>query len=385
MNLEDFCAYFKPIIESQSRVFFSVFQRICEVEEVSFKKVLSKDKEKFRSIKKQYQLHTPDDDFVFRKTYIVNLKKGVNLTEFNLESVKSSSMLVILLFKDILFKLNKKIFLCKTLSGYSFYFVLTNSEITGQSNRIEVNHFVYDEYKICEILFFQILPRYPCFYTLLTKKQTPLFIHFFERTLRHTFLFSKFLDPILVDTFYMVNSNDFKISRPLEIPENLEDELLISYAEKSKQRFAQMITFIMNMYKHFPMNLVLRTEIIRSYIKFFLEAMSSLLKALEQLKQIKEENLSDPKNDPGSFELEQQVCDSLKVLRNVSLSLFMTSKLINWYRFLEQFDIIDLFVNFYEYLTIKLNASNLFKKEQVLKFLNIPVFVRRNEVSVFCI
>lgn len=247
-----------------------------------------------------------------------------------------------------------------------------------RNNRIEVNHFVFDEFKISEILFFQLLPRYPFFYSLLSKKQTPLFIHFFERSLKHTFLFSKFLDPVLIDSFFLVQPKDFKVDRPLEIPSDIKDAFLQNLAEKSQTRFSQMIDLLFRIYPYFPMNLVLRTEMLRSYIRFFLEHMNHLLQLLSKMKSSRK---SSPENT-SSFEDEEKIFEHIRVLRNVSLSLFMTIKLINWYNFLEKYDFIDLFVFFYEYLALKLSESKVFKKELVLKFLSLPVLVRRNEVKL---
>ena len=115
--MEDFCAYFKPVIETRPRLFLKVFKRICEVEEISFKKLLTKDKDKFEQIKQKFDLKTPNNDFVFRKIWVVKLVAGVQLDQYNIDPLKSASTLVLVLYKDIMFKLNKKAYLCKTLSG----------------------------------------------------------------------------------------------------------------------------------------------------------------------------------------------------------------------------------------------------------------------------
>lgn len=93
-----------------------VFKRVCQVGWISFKKVLTSDLEKFQAQTAKFGLKMPKNDFVFRQFSVVQLKDETKLGEFDMDALKSSSVLVLLLFKDILFKLNKKSFLCKTLS-----------------------------------------------------------------------------------------------------------------------------------------------------------------------------------------------------------------------------------------------------------------------------
>lgn len=116
IQLEDFCAYFKPVIETRPKLFLRVFKRLCKVEQISFKKTLTSDPERFRAQAAQFGLKAPKDDFVFRRFSVVHLRDEVRLGEYDLEPLKSPSVLILLLFKDILFKLNKKSYLCKTLS-----------------------------------------------------------------------------------------------------------------------------------------------------------------------------------------------------------------------------------------------------------------------------
>jgi hypothetical protein len=368
IHLEDFCAYFKPIIETRPKMFLRVFEKICRVGEISFKKILTADKEKYELLRKNLKFTAPNDDFVFRKSQVVELKDGVKLDTHDMEGLKSQSMLIMLLFKDILFKLNKKSYLCKTLS----------KENSGQSSKIKSNNFIFDEYKISEILFLQILPRYPCFYTLFTKKQKPVFIHFFEKSLKHTFLFSKFLDPILIDSYFMIKADDFDVSRPLAISSKSSNEEFQEMIKKSKTVYGKMIDNLICLYTAMPMNLILRLEIIRVYINFYFENAEQLMNILDSLNP----NLSkiEIQQKEGTLEIEQKVYDCLKNIRNTSLSLFMTSKLINWFNFLEKYKIIDLFIDYFEFLAVKLTEGNFFKKDLVLKFLNFPVFARRAEV-----
>ena len=229
----------------------------------------------------------------------------------------------------------------------------------------------------------QILPRYPCFYTLLTKKQTPIFIHFFEKTLKHTFLFSKFLDPILIDSYFLVKKTNFNIIRPFSElilhPNNELQEL----AQDSHQLYTKMTKILDSLYETFPMTLVLRIEMLRLYMKTFFKAADQLLFLLDELDGISREYCRKPKLVKGSLELEVEVYEILNHLRNTSLSLFMTTKLINWYEFLDRHGFISLFVNCFEFLSIKMSEKNFFKKDLILKFLNFPVYARRTEVNIF--
>ena len=115
IELEDFCAYFKPLMENKPKIFDKVFTNLCEVGDISFKKILSTDKEKFKSLIEKYKIQAPLDDFIFRKIKLVRLKDKINPAKHNIETLKSSSLLVLLLLKDILFKVNKKSCLAKSL------------------------------------------------------------------------------------------------------------------------------------------------------------------------------------------------------------------------------------------------------------------------------
>ena len=65
----------------------------------------------------KYGIKGPKTDFVFRKTRVIRLKKKTEIGRHSLESLKSSSLLVLLLFKDILFKINQKAAMAKLLCG----------------------------------------------------------------------------------------------------------------------------------------------------------------------------------------------------------------------------------------------------------------------------
>ena len=229
----------------------------------------------------------------------------------------------------------------------------------------------------------QVLPRYPCFYSLLTKKQTPIFIHFFEKTLKHTFLFSKFIDPILIVSYYSVDPKDFNFSREFSLKITHQDPKLNEIYNSSKEIFKSVISSIIKVYPITPINFIQKVEILRV-------CCTSVIIQIEKLLFIINSLLSHQKNEArneyelehklGTLELEQNVWDCLRVLRNVSLSLFMTAKLENWYEFLIEFGFAEIFTDCFEYVAVILSKKNFFKKDFVLKFLSFPVFQRRSEV-----
>ena len=105
-------------MENQSKIFDQAIENICEIGTIEFKKELTKNKEKLQEIAKKHKLNFPIDDFVFRKTKTIRLKKGINPGKHNLENISSSSKIVLLLFKNILFKLNKKTVTAKIITRY---------------------------------------------------------------------------------------------------------------------------------------------------------------------------------------------------------------------------------------------------------------------------
>lgn len=244
-----------------------------------------------------------------------------------------------------------------------------------------MNHFVFDEFKVAEVLFLQLLPRFPLFYALLTKKQTLFFAHFFEKILRHTFLFSKFLDPILTDSFFLVSAAKLHFSRPLQLGPSPRHSGLHDLMLKSQQIFGQMTGLISDSHRFLPMNLVLRAEMLRVYIRFFFENSEALLKLLQLLRRASQTR-GEWSDEAGSLELERRVFDCLRQLRNVSLSLFTGSKLVSWFEFLDKFGFVDFFIDCFELLATKLAEQRHFKHELVLKFLSFPSFARRAEVSL---
>lgn len=248
-----------------------------------------------------------------------------------------------------------------------------------EASRIQVNHFIFDEFKVAEMLFLQVLPRYPVFYGLPTKKKTLFFVNFVERILKHTFLFSRFLDPILIDSFFLVSAQKFHFLRPLKLGRSFKREALREMGHKSEEVFAKMVALLDKGHRFIPMNLVLRVEILRVYIRFYFENMEQLLQIMDKLRmtgQPKKENA----DEAGTLELEQKVFDHLRHLRNLSLSLFMTSKLVSWFDFLDKFEFVDLFIDYFEFLALEMSEQNFFKHELVLKFLSFPLFARRAEV-----
>lgn len=115
MEYEDFCIFFKPLIDDRPILFSKAVSSLCEIGELQYKKIISKNKKKYVEIMKKYNIKGPNNDFIFRKVKVIKLKKKVEVGRHSLESLKSGSLLVLLLFKDILFKMNQKAAFAKLL------------------------------------------------------------------------------------------------------------------------------------------------------------------------------------------------------------------------------------------------------------------------------
>jgi hypothetical protein len=116
INLEDFCAFFKPLMENKPKIFEKALENLCEIGTIQYKKKLSNDKNKFIEITSKLNIQTPKEDFIFRCIKTIKLKKCVNPVSHNLDTITSSSKLVLLIFKDILFKMNKQTMTAKVLT-----------------------------------------------------------------------------------------------------------------------------------------------------------------------------------------------------------------------------------------------------------------------------
>jgi hypothetical protein len=82
----------------------------------------------------------------------------------------------------------------------------------------------------------------------------------------------------------------------------------------------------------------------------------------------------------GSIEFEIELWSSLKILQNISISIFMICKLKNFFKFFIDFGFADIVTDCFEFLALELSKNHHFKKEFILKLLNFSVFQRRSEI-----
>lgn len=233
------------------------------------------------------------------------------------------------------------------------------------------------------MLFFQIFPRYPCFYSFMPKNNTPIFIYFLERSFKHSFLFSKFIDPILFDTFYTVDPKNFNFEKEFQAEIISTDNKLADLHNTCKEKFKSAQSHFLKLYTYLPINLIQKFEMINVYCKNIFNHIDKIIQMFEQ-NSPKNNNPSTIKSEnmllKGSIEFETELWNSLKILHNISISIFMICKLKNFFKFFIDFGFADIVTDCFEFLALELSKNHHFKKEFILKLLNFSVFQRRSEI-----
>lgn len=244
-------------------------------------------------------------------------------------------------------------------------------------------NYIFDDFKISEILFYQILPRYPCFYSLRHPSGQSMLAHLFSRSLSHSILYAKFLDPILIDSYFSVSPTNLHFTKTLnfEFPEKFLD--IEGIAKKAERSYQQMVYQATETFPYTPITLIQRIEVLRVLFKQALESYYHIRVLMKILKGEKEPENNEPAR--GTQSMEKSFLGHLRMLRNVSLVLFSSSKFKNWYDTIKVFGFGDLFSDVFEGLVENLCAENLLSVEKVLFFLNFPAYFRKCEVKFILI
>ena len=205
--------------------------------------------------------------------------------------------------------------------------------------------------------------------------------HLFSRSLSQCVLYSKFLDPILIDSYFSVNPKNLYFGTPLlfDFEESVPDIDVL--CTRANQFFHDMVKSSIDTFPTTPITLIQRIEILRVLIIQTIESYYQVRLLISVLNGERKAGPEQPAR--GTIQMEKAFLYYLKILRNVSLPLFSNCKYNNWYDSIKHFGFADLFCDVYEGLVQRLTGMNYMSQEKVLFFLNIPSYFRKCEVIFY--
>ncbi len=222
--LTTFSTTFNSIIKDCEKIFMLVIGSICDIE-------------KEQSIKNG-------------KNYLVSLREGEDklVTKYELKSYINE--FVFILIKDLLYKLNRR-----------------SKEVHDK--------FVFSDIILSDILFFQLMPRYPMFYLIKNKDKIPLIVAFFEKIIKIHWGYLSFLEPLIYYSHFAIKNSNQQTetvtyyllnqikAKTLEFLDDVKSELELN-------KFSMHI--IMNIMVYL-LNLLRADHIIQSDEEFFKKAL----------------------------------------------------------------------------------------------------------------
>ena len=183
ISLENFVKIFGELSRGCNEIFFFIFNKLCKIVE----------NEKNERV---VQMIEGNDHY----TRTNEVKQYIN--DF-----------VYFVMKDLLYKVNRR------------------------STKNEEN-LVFNDFCIADILFFQLMPRYPIFYSIKTKDKIPFSLLFFEKILGLHWAYQLYLQPIFYNSFMLVK--DEKTNQISSISYLLRNELLLNLLNTVKTMAANV-------------------------------------------------------------------------------------------------------------------------------------------------
>lgn len=98
--------------------------------------------------------------------------------------------------------------------------------------------YAFDHLVVCETLFFQILPRYPIFYSLFMSKHKSLFlVHFVERFLDIHPGYYQFVTPVFLESPYLVKDSDGNF---ISVTKSIRAELITRLTQSLQKKIEDL-------------------------------------------------------------------------------------------------------------------------------------------------
>ena len=226
--LKTFSKTFENFIENCENIFMFVTKKICNIE-------------KIKSLKKQEDSH------------IITLKKDQTQFMKNYEVKQFINDFVFILIKDLILKLNRR------------------------SKNLE-NNYVFNDVIMSDIIFLQLMPRYPMFYLIKTKEKIPFTKFLFEKIINLHWGYLNFFEPLIYDSHFLVENENKEI---LNVNEFLQEQINNSVLGILEGVKKDILVKKINVFKLMNVNLYILNlskfgNFIEKFKKFFIEVLEKV-------------------------------------------------------------------------------------------------------------
>ena len=229
--LKNFSNSFKDVIIDCENIFMFITKKICDIEEI-------------KSLKKKNDTHT------------IKLKKNEILHMKNYEVKNFINDFVFILIKDLIMKLNKK------------------------SKNIE-NNYIFKDIIMCDIIFFQLFPRYPMFYMIKTKDKIYFTKFLFEKIINLHWGYLNFFEPIIYDSHFLIENDKKDILSVTHFLQNEINDSILNILEifitKIENKTKINILKFMNI-NLYILNLLRFANLLTKFENFFKEVLKKIEK-----------------------------------------------------------------------------------------------------------